>query len=285
MVAAIERRDAVEGCGCVRCRDVDPTLLRRSTAGDLLWSLRLFRRRPRLLAVVAGLALLHLGLPSLIAPVTPATWLGVRTTAVVRYAASVLLLVVVLRGFFGAIVATELTDENPDVRRILAYTTRRLVPLALTVGGLFSILGVTLGVSIAVVSVLVFDVGLFRPAIFDGITPTLLFGSILAPVFYKFWIAPEVCVVGKEGPLTALKASWRITTTRWRRVCLLIVSFTATISTPYVAAELLALVGRGGISSVPAFSVLRVQFQWITAVVWYCVGTQIYVRSAVGEGS
>ncbi|WP_434523118.1 hypothetical protein [Halorubrum sp. AS12] len=281
MGVAIKRRDAVDGCGCIRCRDIDPTLARRSTAGDVRWSLRLFRRCPWLLALISGLAFVYTGSQSIITLVTPLTQLGAQITTIIHYTVSVLLLVILLRGLFGAIVATEATDRKTDLRQILVYTTQRLVPLTLTVAGLFLILGLTLGVSIVFVSILVFDFGLLSPAIFDGITPTFLFGSILAPVFYKFWIAPDVCVVGGEGPLTALRASWQITTTHWRRVCLLLVSFTATISAPYVVAEALAFASQHEISSLPAFSVLTTQFQWLTAVVWYCVGTQIYIRSTI----
>lgn len=281
MGVAIKRRDAVDGCGCIRCRDIDPTLARRSTAGDVRWTLRLFRRCPWLLALTSGLAFAYSGSHSFITLVTPPTRLGTQVATTIHSTVSVLLLVILLRGLFGAIVATEATDRKTDLRKILVYTTRRLVPLTLTVGGLFLILGVTLGVSIVFVSVLVFDFGLLSPAVFDGVTPTLLFGSILAPVFYKFWIAPDVCVVGNEGPLSALKTSWQITTTHWRRVCLLLVSFTATIVAPYVAAEALAFAGQHEISSLPAFSVLTTQFQWVTAVMWYCVGTQIYIRSTV----
>ena len=281
MVAAIKRRDAVEDCGCIRCRDIDPTIARRSTAGDIRWSLRLFRRRPWLLVVISGLAFVYMGSKSVITLATPATRLSAQITTTVHYAVSVLLLVIFLRGFFGTIVAAEATDRKTDLRQILVYTTQRLVPLTLTVGGLFLILGFTLGVSIVFVSILVFDLGLLSPTIFDGITPTLLFGSILAPVFYKFWIAPDVCVVGKEGPLTALKTSWQITTTHWQRVCLLLVSFTATILAPYVVAEALAFASQHELSSFPTFPILTTQFQWVTAVVWYCAATQIYIRSTI----
>jgi hypothetical protein len=278
MVAAIKRRDAVDGCGCIRCRDIDPALARRSTVGDIRWTLRMFCRRPWLLVLVAGLAFLYLGLKLVIYMTTTPTGLAPRIIHHMQY---LLLLAIFLRGFFGTIVAVEVTNRKIDAWRLVAYTTQRLVPLALTIGGILLILGVTLGVSIVFVSILVFDLGLLNPTIFHGITPTLLFGSVLAPVFYKFWIAPDVCVVGEEGPLTALRSSWRITTTHWRRVCLLIASFTVTIMAPYVVAEVLSLITESKVSSIPAFTVLATQFQWLTAVVWYCVGAQIYIRSAL----
>lgn len=278
---AIKRKKAVDGCGCLRCREVDPALMRRSTAGDLRWSLRLLRRRPWLLAFVAGLGVLWWGSKSIIAPAVPTVWQGIQLTTLAHNALSVLLLGVFLRGFFGAVVAAEIADRTVGTRHMLVYTTRRLVPLALTVAGLFALLGVTLGVSILCVSVLVFDVGLLSPTIFDGVTPTLLFGAVLAPVFYKFWIAPDICVVGDEGVITALRSSWRITTAHWRRVCLLLVSFTATITAPYVVGGAVATVSGVHVSSVPGISLLALEFQWVTTVVWYAVGAQIYIRAAL----
>jgi hypothetical protein len=217
---------------------------------------------------------------AVIALTTPTVWRGVHLTALAHDGVSVVLLGVFLRGFFGGIVAVEMTERTADIRQVMTYTTQRLVPLIATVGGLFSILGVTLAVSILCVSVLVFDFRLLSPTIFDGITPTLLFGTVLAPVFYKFWIAPDVCVVGKEGPITAFRSSWRITTAHWRRVCLLLASFIATVTAPYVVGEVIATVGDYHVSSLPGASLLRTQFQWLTTVVWYSVGAQIYVRSA-----
>lgn len=280
MGTAIKRREANDGCGCIRCRGIDPTLVRRSTAGDLSWSLRLFQRRPLLLILVAGLAFLWTVSTLVITLVTPVIGLGVQVTTIIHNTVYALLLVIFLRGYFGAIVANEITGRQTGTRQVVSYTIHRLVPLFLTFIGLFLILGVTLGASIVVVSILVFDLGLLGPTIFDGITPTLLFGSVLAPVFYKFWIAPDICVVGDEGPITALRSSWRITSVHWRRVCFFLVSFTVTITAPDVFAEL-AIVSGHSVSSIPGFDIFKTQFQWLIAVVWYCVGTQIYIRSTL----
>lgn len=281
MVAAIERRQAVDGCGCIRCREVDPALVRRSTAGDLRWSLRLFRRRPSLLVLVSGSALAWTLSDPIIASFVRTTGAGAGVGTAIRTAMSLLLLVVLLRGYLGAVVADELTGRRTTHRRAAVYTARRLVPLLGTIAGLFSLVGLVLGVSILVVSVLVFDAGLFGPEIFDGVTPTLLFGSVIAPAFYKLWIAPDVCVVGGEGPITALRSSWRITRAHWRRICLLLASFAVTITAPYAVAELLAVVSGTPPTSIPGFDALRTQFQWLTTAVWYCVGAQIYARSAL----
>lgn len=278
---AIKRKEAVDGCGCLRCRGIDPAVVRRSTAGDLRWSFRLLCRRPRLPALVAVLAFVWWGSKSIIAPAMPTVRQGLQLTIFVHSALSILLLGIFLRGFFGAVVAAEITDKSVNTRQVLAYTTRRLVPLTLTVAGLFSLLGVTLGVSILCVSVLVFDLGLLKPTIFNGVTPTLLFGSLLAPVVYKFWIAPDACVVGNQGSVTAFWSSWRITTAHWRRVCLLLVSFTATITAPYAVSGIFVTVSGFNVSSVPGISLLTVQFQWLTTVVWYLVGSHIYVRSTL----
>lgn len=277
-MATIERREAVDGCGCVRCRDVEPAVVRRTTGDDVHWSLRLLRRHPSNLALIAGLVCLVAALEPLTAPFEPTTgpasWIGDP----VHTAVGIVLLVVFLRGYVGAVVATELTGGRQGVRRALPQVGRRFVPLLATVVGMLVVAALAFAAALVVVSLLVFEVGLLGPGVFDGLTPTLLFGSVIALVLYKLWLAPEVCVVGGAGPIRALRASWGITSAHWRRVCVLLGSFAVTISAPHVVGGLLVAVGGQPIQ-VPGFGVLSDLFRWLSTAVWYCVGAQIYVRS------
>ncbi|WP_162991597.1 hypothetical protein [Halostella salina] len=280
-VDTIRRRDAADGCGCVRCRDLDAAVVRHSVADDVWWTVRLLQRHPSVPVIVVGLVAGMAAIKPVTASVEPSTgpasWIG----APAHTALAVLLLGVFLRGYVGAVVAGELTGHRPSVRDALAHTGRRGVPLFATVLAILLVLLLAFVLAIAVVSLLVFQVGLLGPGVFDGLTPTLLFGSILAVVFYKCWMAPDVCVVGGTGPVTALRVSWRVTTAHWRRVCVLLLSFVVSVGGPPAVAAALAALGGGSVSAVPGTNVLVDLWQWLSTVVWYGVGVQVYARSTV----
>jgi hypothetical protein len=192
------------------------------------------------------------------------------------------LLGVLLRGYVSTVVASELTDQQMTRRETVAFAIRRLLPLSVTLLGMIIVGAVAFALSLMVISLLVFDAGVLGPSVFEGVTPTLLFGSIVAVVFYKFWLAPDIAVVGGVGPVTALRISWTATTTQWLRVASLLVSFVATVAMPDILGGTLAAANVEFMLGTPGSETLVSGFRWLTTSVWYSVGTQIYVRSILG---
>ncbi|ELZ41975.1 hypothetical protein C463_11930 [Halorubrum californiense DSM 19288] len=189
------------------------------------------------------------------------------------------LLGILLRGYISTVVASELTDQQMTRRETVAFVTRRLLPLSATLLGMIIIAAIAFALSLMVVSLLVFDTGVLGPSVFEGVTPTLLFGSVVAVIFYKFWLAPDIAVVGGVGPVTALRMSWTTTTTQWLRVASLLVSFVATVAMPDIFGGALAATNVEFMLGAPGSETLVSGFRWLTTSVWYCVGAQIYVRS------
>lgn len=274
----IPPRHAVDGCGCVRCRGVDPVILQRSTVGTLRWSVELLRRRPSIPAAVTAFVVALAALEPILAPLGPTVgWVD----SPLYTAIGGVLLVVLLRGYVDAVVASELTDTRTTRWEIVAFAVRRLLPLSAALLGMVIVGVLAFTLTLVVISLLVFDAGVLGPSVFEGVTPTVLFGSVLAIVFYKLWLAPDIAVVGGAGPLTALRMSWATTTAHWRRVAFLVCSFVATVAMPDVLGGALAVAGAEFTTSLPGSEVLIREFRWLTTSVWYCVGAQIYVRSTL----
>lgn len=191
------------------------------------------------------------------------------------------LLFILLRGYIGAVVATELRGRRPDSRAELSHAGWRLLPLIGTVLAVFTIAGAVFGVAVVSTGALVYGAGVLNPGVFDGLTPTLLFGPLIAIVAYRFWLAPDACVVGSLGPIASLRWSWTATALHWRRMCALFVGFLLSLAVPSVFAAVLTTAGGGDVLASPGVGLVSSLFQWLTAVVWYCVGVQIYVRSVL----
>jgi hypothetical protein len=275
----IPPRDDIDGCGCIRCRGIDPAILGRSTAGDLRWSIDLLQKRLSVPATAMTFVVVLAALELILAPFEPTV--GWVDTPIHNLIGGVLL-GVLLRGYVSTVVASELTDQQMTRRETVAFAIRRLLPLSVTLLGMIIVGAVAFALSLMVVSLLVFDAGVLGPSVFEGVTPTLLFGSIVAVVFYKFWLAPDIAVVGGVGPVTALRISWTATTTQWLRVASLLVSFVATVAMPDILGGALAAANVEFMLGTPGSETLVSGFRWLTTSVWYSVGTQIYVRSILG---
>jgi hypothetical protein len=275
----IPPRDDIDGCGCIRCRGIDPAILGRSTAGDLRWSIDLLQKRLSVPATAMTFVVVLAALELVLAPFEPTV--GWVDTPIHDLIGGVLL-GVLLRGYVSTVVASELTDQQMTRRETVAFAIRRLLPLSVTLLGMIIVGAVAFALSLMVVSLLVFDAGVLGPSVFEGVTPTLLFGSIVAVVFYKFWLAPDIAVVGGVGPVTALRISWTATTTQWLRVASLLVSFVATVAMPDILGGALAAANVEFMLGTPGSETLVSGFRWLTTSVWYSVGTQIYVRSILG---
>jgi hypothetical protein len=275
----IPPRDDIDGCGCIRCRGIDPAILGRSTAGDLRWSIDLLQKRLSVPVTAIIFVVVLAALELVLAPFEPTV--GWVDTPIHNLIGGVLL-GVLLRGYVSTVVASELTDQQMTRRETVAFAIRRLLPLSATLLGMMIIGMIAFALSLMIVSLLVFDAGVLGPSVFEGVTPILLFGPVVTVVFYKFWLAPDIAVVGRAGPVTALRISWTTTTSQWLRVASLLVSFIATVAVPDILSGALAATNAEFVLGAPGSETLVSGFRWLTASVWYSVGTQIYVRSILG---
>ncbi|MEZ3172699.1 hypothetical protein ABNG03_19120 [Halorubrum sp. RMP-47] len=245
-------------------------------AGDLRWSINLLQRRLSVPATAIIFVAVLTTLELILAPFEPTV--GWVDTPIHNLIGGVLL-GVLLRGYVSTVVASELTDQQMTRRETVAVVTRRLLPLSATLLGMIIVGAIAFALSLMIVSLLVFDARVLEPSVFEGVTPTLLFGSVVAVIFYKFWLAPDIAVVGGVGPVTALRISWTTTTAQWLRVASLLVSFVATVTMPDILGGALAAANVEFMLGAPGSETLVSGFRWVTTAVWYCVGAQIYVRS------
>ncbi len=162
--------------------------------------------------------------------------------------------------------------------------------MSATLGAILVASFVAVGVVSVVTSVL-FEVGLAIEAVtgialaddsvFSGASATIIFGSVMALVSFKFWLAPEVCVAGGYGPLAALRLSWSLTPTHRLRLLIVIVGFGFTVFGGELLAGTLAVTGAKAVLTVPGLALVGAVAQGLLYVVWFAVGTQIYLRSVV----
>lgn len=289
MTGRVRRRSDTDGCGCVRCCSLDPALLRRSLGGDLLWGARLLARRPSIPLLALALFLVIGLLDPLWARTTqPISAVDVPIEGVVFLA----LLGIVLRSYTAVVAADVVTDQTTDRRSRLGRTLRRTpavaVVLALTVAAAFLALAVAsqlvwllLQVGFAVDGAL--GLGVVSDTIFDGPEATLIFGSVMSLAAVKFWLAPEIAVVGNYRPWTAMRVSWAITRAHRLRLLAVVIGFAATVFGPQLLAGLGSALGTGGLAGLPGLELLGFYLQALLAAVWFAVGTQIYLRAAVHE--
>lgn len=208
-------REDVDGCGCIRCQQVELDALRRSTPAVLLWSIRLPMRRPSIAAlfVVAGLVPIGLlAMPGV--GVVPAAGLGILGT-------------VVGRGYVGVVGRAALGTDHLTWTDGLRTLGRRLprflgaAVLATTAIAAF-VLFLTQGVAGPLRSSLR-AVGASRVAS-DGV---VLLGLVAGTTYLvtKLWFLPEACFAGGYGPVAAVGVSWRVASVRRTRALALLVGF------------------------------------------------------------
>jgi len=211
----VKLRADADGCGCVRCQQVDGQALQRSLTGTLRWSVRLVFDRPSILLVFLGVGFLQLSV--LLGPREVAL-----AGAVVGVAGGV-----GGRGYIGVIGRDTLAHRDPDavdalrivVRRFPAFTGAAVLVVALLAAvGLFvaTVLSqpARAALETAGASAFVADVAIL-----------LAVAASIVYLLLKFWFVPEACFVGGYGPVGALRTSWRLTTLHRRKVFLIVAGF------------------------------------------------------------
>lgn len=190
--------------------------------------------------------------------------------------------VIAARAYVDTAAAAMVMDEPVDIKRELAYAGRRLPALTgvivatlVAIGGAFTIVALAVGT-------LVWGFGLLPPTLLAGWHPTVLFGTVIAFMLYKFWVAPEACVAGEEGPLQSLRTSWRLTSVHRVRAVVIFMSFAVSASAPQLSAYVTA---GWELPALPIVGVFATVLRWLTTALWYCVGVQLYARYVLGSSS
>ena len=283
----IRRREDTDGCACVRCRSVDPQIFRQSVGGDLLVGTVVLGRHPSVAVAVVVVLLLtgllaplwaHIGQPVSFIDI-PAEGLffltvlavGVRTYAVTLFSASV-------------------SDQTLSTRASVRYSIGRLPAVSATLVAITVASFAAVG-AVSVVASVLFEIALLIEAVtgvaladdrvFSGASATLIFGSVMALVAFRFWLAPEICVTGGYGPLTALRLSWSLTPAHRLRLLVVVVGFGLTVFGGELLAGAFTTVGAEVALAVPGLAPVGFLAQGLLYVVWFAVGTQIYLRSVV----
>jgi len=276
-VEPVRRADDTDGCTCLRCRTVDSALRRRSVAGDVLWAVNLFQRSPSVLWVV----LLVVGLSLVLWPVAeslPQTW-PVETGVAVF----IVLSATVLRTYAVSLTTANLQNSTRSAWELFVASQRHIPAVVII---LVAVL-VAAGGAILVGSILSWGVVVTVPfvteQIYDGASATLIFGSLSALAVFKFWLAPEICIAGNYGPVAALKLSWSVTSLYWVRVLVVIVGFALTVYLPELGGRAIVAAGGDWLLWPPLTGLVQLLFYSVGYVVWFAVGTQIYLRSVLDQ--
>ncbi|ELY27074.1 hypothetical protein C500_14590 [Natrialba magadii ATCC 43099] len=215
----------------------------------------------------------------------PQTWpVG---TAVAFYVA---LSTTVLRVYVVGVTTAALQGSVRSARELFVTSQRRLPAVVVTLIAVLIVGAVAIGLasilSWGLLSTLTWvdelaGTSLSSESIYDGASATLIFGSASALAIFKFWLAPEICVVGGYNPLTALRLSWSVTSLHWFRVLIVIVGFSLTVFLPQIGKQTLSALGGSWLLWDPLTGFIQMLFYGVGYAIWFAVGTQIYVRSTL----
>ena len=274
----IKARDDVDGCGCLECRNIETTTTNRTVLDALVWSVRLFRSYPSVLAFAGVIILINRLLETDAINVFPRPAIGV-IEALTAFA-----FIISIRAYVGTIVAGELTDEPVTMREGLHRSIARtpaLVGVILLI--VFSVMTIPFFVSLP----LVFLVGALPVSPVETVSFPVVaaVGGILFAVpflflLFKFWFALEACVIGQYGPLKSLRVSWRITSNYRRKIVLIAIIAIGSAFGLYLPTVLPDL--EAGVVLVhPVLHVISSSAGELLSIVWASAYAHIYVQSIV----
>ncbi|MDZ5810810.1 hypothetical protein U4E84_05555 [Halorubrum sp. AD140] len=271
----IKARDDVDGCGCLECRNIETTTTNRTVLDALVWSVRLFQSYPSILVFAGVVILVNRLLETDIITVLPMPVIGV-VEAVTAFA-----FIISIRAYIGTIVAGELTG-NPitrreGLRRSIARTPALVGVILLVV---FSVMTMPFFVSAPLI--LLIGVLPGTPVEMVGFPVAAAVGGIVFAVpllflLFKFWFAPEACVIGQYGPLKSLRVSWRITT-HYRRKFMLIAVIAIGSAVSLYLPTVLPQPETGLTFVYPVLSMISSSVGELLSIVWASAYAHIYVQ-------
>ncbi|MFD1599623.1 hypothetical protein [Halobellus rarus] len=277
-VPTIKSRDDTEGCGCLECRNIETTTTHRTVLDALVWSVRLFRSYPSIVAFAGVIIFANRLLETDSIDVLPMPAVGV-VEAVTAFA-----FIVSIRAYVGTIVAGELTGTPVTIREGLHRSIARTPALV----------GVVLLVVFSVMTIpFVLSLPLF---VLVGVVPgtpvewvsfpvaAAVGGSVFAVPFlfllFKFWFAPEACVIGQYGPIESLWVSWRITTSyrgKFLLVVVIVIGSAVSLYLPTVLPEF----GTGLAPVSPVLDAISSSVGELLSILWASAYAHTYVQGVV----
>ncbi|SFC52022.1 hypothetical protein SAMN05444422_109204 [Halobiforma haloterrestris] len=274
----IKARDDVDGCGCLECRNIETTTTNRTVLDALVWSVRLFRSYPSILAFAGVIILANRLLETDSINALPMPAVGVFEV-ITAFA-----FIILVRAYVGTIVAGELTGEPVTVREGFRRSLARTPAL---VGVILLILVSVMTIPFFVSTPLILLVGVFSstPVEMVSFPVVAAVGGIVFAVpflflLFKFWFAPEACVIGQYSPLKSLRVSWRITTNYRGKFLLIIVIGIGSAASLYLP-TVLPQPGTGLPLVHPVLGVISSSVGELLSVVWASAYAHIYVQGIV----
>ncbi len=274
----VKARDDVDGCGCLECRNIETTTTNRTVLDALVWSIRLFRSYPSIVGFAGVIILANRILETGSIDVLPTPVIDVFE-ALTAFA-----FVVLIRAYAGTIVAGELTGDPVTMREGLHRSLARIPAL---VGVILLLVFSIMMIPSLLTLPLLLIVGVFpgNPVEVVGF-PAL--AAVVGIVFvlpflllvFKFWFAPEACVIGQYGPIGSLRVSWRITTNyrgKFVLIGLIAIGSVIGLSLPGFLPETATTVT----SSNPVLRMISSSVGELLSVVWASAYAHIYVQEIV----
>ncbi|WP_367175791.1 hypothetical protein [Haloarcula rubripromontorii] len=278
MAPTIKARDDVDGCGCLECRNIDTINTNRTVLDALVWSVRLFRSYPSILAFTGMVILANRLLETDSVAVLPMPVIDIieGLTAFV--------FIISLRTYVGTIVAGELTNDPVTIREGLRRSISRTPAL---VGLIFIIVFSIMTIPFLVFVPLVLLVGMLpvTPAEIVNFPVAIVVGMIIFAVpflffMFKFWFAPEACVIGQYGPFKSLRVSWRITS-NYRGKFLLIVVIAIGSAVNFYLPAVIPQTETGLTVVHPVLHIISSSASELLSIVWASAYAHIYVQGVV----
>jgi hypothetical protein len=266
------RADA-DGCRCLACRPLDAIALRRTLLDAARWSVELCRSYPSILLLAGSFVLARRLLESVgVVPGPVAEFLeGLSALALFGF----------VRAYVGIVAAEALTGEAVSIgTRVQCALGRIPALLGLLVGfvGFFLVGSSVLTIPLFAVLVLV-PGNPVNPTTFPVFAAAFALVTLVPVLFvvFKGWLAVEACVVGRYGPIQALRVSWGLTSTvRWR-LAVTVLPLLAVGGLFYAVGD---VPGSDLISGTrnPIVGAVTRSVGELTSVVWYGVYAHLYVQ-------
>ncbi|AJF27344.1 hypothetical protein SG26_00975 [Haloarcula sp. CBA1115] len=188
--------------------------------------------------------------------------------------------IILIRAYVGTIVAGELTDNSVTIREgVHRSITRTPALIGVTLLIVFSVMTVPFFLFLPLLLLAGAIPG--NPADIVGFPVVAAVGGLVFAVpflglLFKFWFAPEACVIGQYGPLKSLRISWQITTNYRRKFVLIAVIAIGSVSNLY-----LPEIGTGVASVTPVLRVFSTSVGDLLSIVWASAYAHLYIQEIV----
>ncbi len=274
MAPTIKSREDIDGCGCLECRNIDTATTNRSVLDALVWSVRLFRSYPSIIAFAGVTILANRLLETDIINTFPMLVIDLLDGL------TAFVFIILIRAYVGTIVAGELTDSSVTIREgVHRSITRTPALIGVTLLIVFSVMTVPFFLSLPLLLLAGAIPG--NPADIVGFpvvaaVSVLVFAVPFLGLLFKFWFAPEACVIGQYGPLKSLRISWQITTNYRRKFVLIAIIAIGSVSNLY-----LPEMGTSVASVAPVLRVLSTSVGDLLSIVWASAYAHLYIQEIV----